>query len=220
MAATTTPPSLLRHLIKYDSVLSHSFHSLFHSYLPSSVLLLLELTADFRFSFPITVALSLSPLPSSLLPFFSSLLFGLLLDLSLVGLIKLTFRRPRPPYNPHMSAVVAADNYSFPSGHASRVFFVAALVALSTDAIEVALLELRGAGGFYEGRLVSGVVFGIWCWAFVTALSRVLLGRHYSSDVLAGACLGVFEGVVAYRFLRFEGFLSLLIYLRVGQGRS
>lgn len=30
-------------------------------------------------------------------------------------------------------------------------------------------------------------------------MSRVLLGRHFVFDVIAGACLGLFEAVVVFR---------------------
>ncbi|KAJ9173415.1 hypothetical protein P3X46_016553 [Hevea brasiliensis] len=224
MATRSSP---LRHLLTFDAKFSHFLHSLFNSYLPASLHLVLELSADFRFSFPITLALCLSPLSPSLIPFLSPLLFGLLLDLSFVGLIKIIFRRPRPPYNPHMSAAVSADNYSFPSGHASRVFLVAALVSLSANTIEAALAELRASGGFVhqwiagdDTKLVGIVVVAVRVWAAMTALSRVLLGRHFLIDVLAGACLGVFEGLLAFQFLRLEELLSLLLYQKVGRGRS
>lgn len=46
-------------------------------------------------------------------------------------------------------------------------------------------------------------LLGIWVWAVLTATSRVLLGRHFLSDVLAGACVGILEGVFAFHFLRF-----------------
>ncbi|XP_037492299.1 probable lipid phosphate phosphatase beta isoform X2 [Jatropha curcas] len=209
------PPPPLRHLLTLDTKFSYFLHSLFHSYLPVSLLLVLELSADFRFSFPITLALCLSPLSPSLLPFLSPLLFGLLLDLAFVGLIKIIFRRARPPYNPNMTAAVSADNFSFPSGHASRVFFVAALVSLSADAIEKALMEFRASGGYVDQwiagddntKVVGIVVLVVRVWAAMTAFSRVLLGRHFFLDVLAGACLGVFEGLVAFQFLRFEKLL-------------
>ncbi|KAG8662212.1 hypothetical protein MANES_01G077500v8 [Manihot esculenta] len=210
--ATQLPP--LRHILAFDTMFSHLLHSLFHSYLPASLLLVLELLADFRFSFPITLALCLSPLSPSLLPFFSPLLFGLLLDIAFVGLIKIIFRRPRPPYNPNMSAVVSADNFSFPSGHASRVFLVATLVSLSADAIEAALTDLRANDGFAhrwiagdDTKVVGIVVLVVRVWAAVTALSRVLLGRHFFIDVLAGACLGVFEALLAFQFLQIEEYL-------------
>ncbi|XP_050229684.1 probable lipid phosphate phosphatase beta [Mercurialis annua] len=217
--ATTQPPFLLRHIIKSDQKISLLLHTLFHSYLPSSLLLFLELSADFRFSFPISLALSFSP---TLLSFLSPLLFGLLLDLALVGLIKVTFRRSRPPYNPKMSPAVSADNYSFPSGHASRVFFIASLVSLSKPQILTALLELNKTRGWLDGydenKVLEIAVFVVCVWALITAVSRVLLGRHFLLDVLFGACLGVFEGIIAFRFLRFEDFLSnLLNYQWSGQ---
>ncbi|KAJ4830346.1 hypothetical protein Tsubulata_028364 [Turnera subulata] len=205
------PPLLLRHILSLDASLSHTLHKLFHPHLPASLLLLLELSADFRLSFPLALALFLSPLPLSLLPFLSPLIFGLLLDLALVGLVKLLFRRPRPPYNPAMSAAVSADHFSFPSGHASRVFFLASLVVLSSGVIRAYL---------GDDNKVSAVVVAVCVWAAMTAASRVLLGRHYCMDVVAGSCLGVLEGIFAYRFLRFEDFLRTLLYQRIGLGRS
>ncbi|MBA0806102.1 hypothetical protein Gohar_005573 [Gossypium harknessii] len=153
----------LKPLITIDASVSLFLHTLFKPILPIFLLLLLEYSADFQLSFHV----SLSLFPTS--PSFSSLsipfILGHLLDLALIGLIKLTFHRTRPHYNPNMSPVVHADNFSFPSGHASRVI--------------------------------------VWVWAILTAISRVLLGRHFLSDVLAGAFVGVLEGIVACRFLRF-----------------
>lgn len=107
------------------------------------------------------------------------------------------------------------------------MFFVAALVSLSADAIQAALLELRARGGFFDRwipgdglRVAAILVLVVHVWAAMTAFSRVLLGRHFFFDVLAGACLGILEGLVAFRFLQFQKFLSLLLYLRLGQGRS
>lgn len=52
-----------------------------------------------------------------------NLMFGLLLDLCEVGILKALVRRPRPVHNTvanDMHVVVAVDAYSFPSGHSSR----------------------------------------------------------------------------------------------------
>ena len=58
------------------------------------------------------------------------LVAGLVLDLAFVGLAKLIFRRPRPAYNAaDMYVAVAVDHWSFPSGHSSRAFLVAAFLA-------------------------------------------------------------------------------------------
>ncbi|OMP11969.1 Phosphatidic acid phosphatase type 2/haloperoxidase [Corchorus olitorius] len=99
-----------------------------------------------------------------------------------------------------MSPVVHADSFSFPSGHASRVLFLASLFHLilqNDDGIVSDFIQrwIKFEPGF--------VLLGIWVWAIVTATSRVLLGRHFLFDVLAGAFVGVLEGIVAFRFLRF-----------------
>ncbi|KAK9020846.1 hypothetical protein V6N11_010858 [Hibiscus sabdariffa] len=128
------------------------------------------------------------------------LILGHLLDLVLIGLIKLTFRRARPHYNPNMSAVVHADNFSFPSGHASRVLFLATLFHLIFQHNKELVSDFIRRWIKFEPGFV---VLGVWVWAIMTATSRVLLGRHFFFDVLAGAFVGVLEGIVAYRFLRF-----------------
>ncbi|KAK8658184.1 hypothetical protein V6N13_036396 [Hibiscus sabdariffa] len=196
----TTPSSshFLQPLITIDASVSLFLHTLFKPILPTFLLLLLEYSADFRFSFPVSLSLFLAS------PSFSSLaiplILGHLLDLVLIGLIKLTFRRARPHYNPNMSAVVHADNFSFPSGHASRVLFLATLFHLIFQHNKELVSDFIRRWIKFEPGFV---VLGVWVWAIMTATSRVLLGRHFFFDVLAGAFVGVLEGIVAYRFLRF-----------------
>ncbi len=74
------------------------------------------------------------------------------------------------------------ENHSLPSGHATSVTAFAGVV------IVLAVLFIRRRGL----RLV--VVVAMVALAVVVALDRVLLGRHYPSDVVAGALLGA--GVV------------------------
>ncbi|XP_021299011.1 probable lipid phosphate phosphatase beta [Herrania umbratica] len=190
---TQSSPPFLRPLITLDTTVSHFLHTLFKPILPTFLLLLLEYSADFRFSFPVSLSLFLAS--PSLSSRSTPLILGLLLDLAIIGLIKLTFRRARPPYNPNMSPAVHADNFSFPSGHASRVLFLATLFHLI----------LQNDDGFVSDfikrwiKLEAGFVqLGVWVWAIITATSRVLLGRHFLFDVLAGVIIGVLEGIVAF----------------------
>ena len=76
-------------------------------------------------------------------------------------------------------------------------------------------LKLKWCGHDRVGSVICGVVdvlvvdflvLIVWTWAIITALSRITLGRHYVLDVLAGAFVGVLEGLFAFRFLRFEDF--------------
>lgn len=84
--------------------------------------------------------------------------------------IKKTTGRKRPSaFEPHCWAtLLPPDQFSFPSGHTITAFAVA--VSLSM---------------FYPS-LTIGLLF---C-AVSVALSRILLGMHFLSDVLAGAVIG------------------------------
>ncbi|KAJ9706861.1 hypothetical protein PVL29_002028 [Vitis rotundifolia] len=203
--APTTPPSptLLRRLINLDTTLSLHLHTLFQP-VPRSLLKTLELAGDGRFFIPVAVSLLSS---SSLRPILIPLLIGLLLDLLLVGVIKYIVRRPRPVYNKGMHITVAVDHWSFPSGHSSRVGFVAAFLYLSTALIGEAVAQLRSTesrfGSDDSGKAVDFIVLIVCLWSVATSISRVLLGRHFVFDVVAGACLGVLEALFVLHFLRY-----------------
>ena len=89
--------------------------------------------------------------------------------------------RKRPcSLEPHSWAtLLPPDQFSFPSGHTITAFSVA--VSLAT---------------FYP-VLLLGLLF---C-AFSVALSRILLGMHFLSDVLAGAAIGSALGYAAAMLL-------------------
>jgi undecaprenyl-diphosphatase len=76
------------------------------------------------------------------------------------------------------------DPHSFPSGHAARAFLIAT--------IAVAL-----------GPAWLGIILCIW--APLVAISRVAMGVHYLSDVIAGTILGIIAALVGLQI--FEPFL-------------
>ncbi len=96
------------------------------------------------------------------------------------GVVKPLVGRVRP----HQSGVVAArtveaappTSYSFPSGHAATAV----------------------AGALAGARIAPAATPVLWGMATLIALSRIYVGVHYPSDVLAGALLGV---VCAYLVL-------------------
>ena len=96
------------------------------------------------------------------------------LGVSLFLRLKRTIGRKRPcAVEPHCWAtLLPPDQFSFPSGHTITAFAVA--VSL---------------GAFYPSML-PGLMF---CAASI-ALSRILLGMHFISDVLAGATIGAALG--------------------------
>jgi membrane-associated phospholipid phosphatase len=91
--------------------------------------------------------------------------------------------RKNPDYSPDCDT--AGQHYSFLSGHASMTFTGAGLIC-----VHHMQLSLLGS----EADAVS-------CVAAVTAaslagVSRVVADKHYVSDVMAGAALGLFSGAV------------------------
>lgn len=119
-------------------------------------------------------------------------LLGLLLDIVCVALLKVLFRRSRPVYGnaPPMHVVAPVDAYSFPSGHASRSAMLATL-----------LLSLQHDHDHPLPAFIAWIVPHLVPWALATALSRVLLRRHFVSDVTAGAALGLTCGIGLARVL-------------------
>jgi undecaprenyl-diphosphatase len=95
----------------------------------------------------------------------------------LVTVVKETVDRARPPVaDPTLDPVgVIPASASFPSGHSATAFATAVAVGLVYPRLRVPLLAL----------------------AALVALSRVYLGMHYSTDVLAGTALGVAVGLCA-----------------------
>lgn len=96
----------------------------------------------------------------------------------LVNGLKYTIREPRP-YNPNV-------RNSFPSGHTATAFMGAELVRM----------EYKDASVWY------GV--GAYVVASGIGVLRVWNERHWATDVLAGAGIGILSARVAYWLLPFE----------------
>ncbi len=90
---------------------------------------------------------------------------------------RLTGRRRPCHIEPHCWAtLLPPDQFSFPSGHTMTAFAVAVPLSL-----------------FYPS-LTIGLLF---C-ALSIAMSRILLGMHFLSDVVAGALIGTGLGYLAF----------------------
>jgi undecaprenyl-diphosphatase len=90
-------------------------------------------------------------------------------------LLKFGFERPRPDLVPHATQVYTA---SFPSGHA----MLSAVVFLTLGALLARVHKPRRVKLFF---LSLAVVL-----TMLVGCSRVYLGVHWPSDVLAGWCVG------------------------------
>jgi membrane-associated phospholipid phosphatase len=88
--------------------------------------------------------------------------------------VKRLLDRPRPPA---VDQLVAASNESLPSGHATMAV-----------AVLGSLVVLAWPG---RGRLArAAMVVGVAGWAGAVGLTRIYLGVHWFSDVLAGWLVG------------------------------
>lgn len=103
-------------------------------------------------------------------------LLAYFVELPLYLVLKNTIKRDRPcDALPFEAYIVPSDKFSFPSGHAAAAFVFATLIA-----------------NFYPG--FSEIAYML---AVLVGISRVLLGVHYPTDILAGAALGCGSALLA-----------------------
>lgn len=101
-----------------------------------------------------------------------------------VSLLKAQVGRPRPPIVEHWAAVADA---SFPSGHAAS----SAVVYLTLAALASQVTTGRGVRGY----LIAAAVLLVGA----IGISRVYLGVHWPSDVLAGWSFGTLWAIGWWR---------------------
>lgn len=119
---------------------------------------------------------------------------GWLLGITMLGAallnttLKLTFRRPRPV--PFFN-LLTPDSYSFPSGHSLASFcFFGALATVLTARIDNSRIN-------FFTWVISGTL------VLLIGLSRIYLGVHYTTDVLAGFAAALIW-IAVIRFLEMQ----------------
>ncbi|CAH0521284.1 unnamed protein product [Peronospora belbahrii] len=116
----------------------------------------------------------------------SALFTVMTVDIIAIMVLKLIFHRQRPPFHEADLRFVGPDQHSFPSGHSTRVW---AMVAMLVYLARMHSWILRK---FFFGFSPSLLVGMSIVWALVINFSRLALGRHYPTDVLAGMLIGAF----------------------------
>ena len=102
----------------------------------------------------------------------------------LSNLLKLAIERPRPGLVAHM---VEVNTTSFPSGHAT----LAAVTYLTLGAL-LSRVEARRRAKIYVLTVAVALTFLI-------GISRIYLGVHWPTDVLAGWCVGAAWATLCWR---------------------
>ncbi len=104
-------------------------------------------------------------------------------------LVQMVIRRPRPNALPH-GFKLWIHTYSFPSAHSSASFACAVLLSALAFAVLPTSLGLAPV-----------VLIMSFALAILIALSRIIVGVHYPSDVIAGSLLGTVLAGIFVLFL-------------------
>ena len=122
-------------------------------------------------------------------------------DQTSVHFFKEVFHRPRPSHNPSIEHLLNYVNnykggtYGFISSHASNSFAVAGFLSL--------VFRLRW------------LTILLLLWASLVSYSRIYLGVHYLTDILAGAIWGLLISAGMFRI-----YLTIIRFARFGMHRK
>jgi membrane-associated phospholipid phosphatase len=106
-----------------------------------------------------------------------------LLAVVISNVMKAIIERPRPFTSyPFIQKLSEGGSGSFPSGHTSDVFSIAMIVSL-----------------FFPKRQI---IVPFFLWACIVGYSRMDLGVHYPTDVVAGAVIGISSSLFCNRMFR------------------
>lgn len=135
---------------------------------------LVTLFGSWKFIFPAAVIISVFLYHRRLYSFISTLWVVLIATETATFILKILVARPRPSY-----ALVIESDFSFPSGHTTIAVAFYGFIMFTL----LSHIHIR-----WGKNLTIGVGVSIM---LLIGLSRLYLGAHYLSDVIAGYALGL-----------------------------
>ncbi len=116
----------------------------------------------------------------------TQLFVALVLVMLIASVIRFFFPKDRPLKQSASSSVISKiDASSFPSIHGARIACLAFIFGMMCI-----------NGGFFA------VALGIILVAILVCASRIVLGKHYVSDVVAGCVLGLVVALLVLQFVK------------------
>ena len=170
---------LLANAMHFDNVFLLSIFQLNDIKYISTILPLASHSANgYYYPFIPAFVFLLDPANASFFLFAGLISFAIELPICMIMKYSIKRNRPFEAIDTIYKRSSPGDQFSLPSGHASAAFVMTVLISY-----------------FYPVLMLPAII-----WASLVGISRIYLGVHYPTDVLAGMAIGILSGLSGITF--------------------